>query len=210
LVQAAVWSVAQLWWLAPIVGTVVGLVTNYLAIQMIFRPHEEHRYLGFVRYQGLFPKRQAEIAADYGRLAAEEILTPQNLIRLVTEREAGLRIARLITETVSGHIDEQRAKLQKMVPLPITDAQAGEVKTVVVDHLARALPEAQPRLEAYLERKLDIASTLETKLARLSKPQFERILRGVFEQDEIILVVIGGVLGGLVGVLQSVLTLAAG
>ena len=128
----------------------------------------------------------------------------------MTEREAGLRIARLITETVSGHIDEQRGKLQKMVPLPITDAQAGEVKALVVDHLARALPEAQPRLEAYLERKLDIASTLETKLARLSKPQFERILRGVFEQDEIILVVIGGVLGGLVGVLQSVLTLAAG
>ena len=59
-------------------------------------------------------------------------------------------------------------------------------------------------------RRLDIAATIETKLARLSKSQFERILRGLFEQDEIILVAIGGVLGGLVGVLQSVITIATG
>ena len=61
-------------------GVLVGLVTNWLAIQMIFRPMEPRRYLGVFHYQGMFPKRQKEISADYGRITANEILTPRNLI----------------------------------------------------------------------------------------------------------------------------------
>ena len=36
------------------------------------------------------------------------------------------------------------------------------------------------------------------------------MLRGIFEEDEVILVVIGGALGGAVGALQGAIVLAAG
>mgnify|MGYP001581192326 CR=1 FL=1 len=39
-------------------GAIDGLVNNYLAIEMIFRPLEKKRYLGIFPYQGLFPARQ--------------------------------------------------------------------------------------------------------------------------------------------------------
>ena len=42
----------------------------------------------------------------------------------------------------------------------------------------------------------------------MDKADFERLLRGIFEEDEWILVVIGGVLGGLVGLLQAAVVLA--
>src|SRR5690606_18925638 len=85
LVQIPVWEVSQTWWLLPITGALVGLGTNYVAIQMIFRPLEPTRYLGLFRYQGLFPKRQAAIAADYGDTAHKEILTPETFLAHVTE-----------------------------------------------------------------------------------------------------------------------------
>ena len=78
----------------------------------------------------------------------------------------------------------------------------------MVDRLQQAIPDIQPQLEEYLDRTLDVGNTIESKLAALSKPEFERILRGLFEKDEVILIVIGGVLGGAVGCLQALLVLA--
>src|SRR5690606_27397618 len=40
LVQAAVYGAFSQWWTMPIVGVLVGLGTNWLAIRMIFRPLE--------------------------------------------------------------------------------------------------------------------------------------------------------------------------
>jgi uncharacterized membrane protein YheB (UPF0754 family) len=208
LLQAASWSLFGLWWTMPIVGVVVGLITNWLAIQMIFRPQEPTRYLGLVTYQGMFARRQAEIARDYGRLAAAEVLTPRNLIRLVTDGEAGERMARLVTEAIFARVDHEWKTLAPLLPAEVTPEKLGAIKTRIVARLVEKVPELQPELERYLEQKLDIANTIEQKLASLPKAEFERVLRGIFEEDELILIVIGGVLGGAVGLLQGLITLS--
>jgi uncharacterized membrane protein YheB (UPF0754 family) len=210
LAQVGVWSLMQTWWLMPIVGIAVGLVTNWLAIQMIFRPQETTRYLGLFKYQGLFPKRQAQISADYGRVSAADILTPRNLIRLVSEGQAGERIAKIVTETISEKIDTEWKKVAPMVPVEVTPEHLELVKARIVDRIAATVPDVQPEFEAYLERKLDIAETIESKLSGLPKSEFERILRGVFEEDEITLIIVGGFLGGAVGVAQGMLVLGLG
>jgi uncharacterized membrane protein YheB (UPF0754 family) len=77
-VQAALWSIFQAWWLLPAGGLVVGWATNWLALKMVFRPLEP-RGIGPLKWQGLFLKRQDEVAAEYGRFFAEEILTASTL-----------------------------------------------------------------------------------------------------------------------------------
>ena len=206
--QVFVWEAMQTWWLMPIVGVVVGLVTNWLAIQMIFRPQEPKRYLGVFKYQGLFAKRQAEIARDYGETAAAEILTPKNALRLVTEGDAGERVARLVTEMVAERLEKQKATLEAMTPIRVGEAEVARVRGLLTRRFEERAPGVQPEIEAYLERKLDIANTVESKLAALPKDDFERILRGIFEEDELTLIIVGGVLGGLVGWLQGVLVLS--
>lgn len=205
LVQIGVYSYMQKWWLMPIVGVIVGLVTNWLAIQMIFRPQEPTKYLGLITYQGLFPKRQAEISRDYGRVAADEILTPRNLIRLVTEGDAGSRLSKLVIETVSQRIDERYQTMKPMIPVEITPEMMTRAKLVLVRRITETVPTIRPQFEDYLKRKLDIGNTIEGKLSQLPKPEFERILRGIFEEDEVILIAVGGFLGGAVGVLQGLL-----
>jgi len=207
LAQVGVWTVMGTWWLMPIVGVLVGLVTNWLAIQMIFRPQQPKKYFGLITYQGLFAKRQAEIAADYGDSAAADLLNPRNLIRLVTEGEAGERIAKLVTDAISLKLETEWKKLEAMVPIKVTPEQLEQVKQVIVRSITESAPEVQPKLEAYMERKLDIAKTVEDRLSSLPKDDFERILRGIFEEDEITLILVGGFLGGLVGLLQGALVL---
>lgn len=201
--QALSYSIFDQWWLMPLVGGVVGLGTNWLALQMIFRPIEPKRYAGLVTYQGMFPSRQAEIAQDYGRVTAREILTPANLLRLVTEGDAGTRIAQVVLGRVSERVDAARPMVEMLTQTEVTDQQLAAVKMMVVARVSESVPELQPELEAYIEDRLQVAELVESKLRAMPKLEFERLLRGIFEQDEWILIAIGGALGAGVGLLQG-------
>lgn len=54
LIQLAFINILGQWWTMPIMGVVVGYYTNWIAIQMIFKPLEPTRYFYFIKYQGLF------------------------------------------------------------------------------------------------------------------------------------------------------------
>lgn len=212
--QAATFTIFDQWWLMPIVGGIVGLGTNWLALQMIFRPMEPRRFptegLGLVTYQGMFPSRQPEIAQDYGRITAREILTPANLLRLLTEGEAGTRIAQVVLTRVSERVDAARPMVEMLTQTTVTDQQLAAVKMMVVGRVTQAVPDLQPDIERYIEEQLQVGELVESKLKAMPKLEFERLLRGIFEQDEWILIIIGGALGAGVGVLQGMLVLVTG
>lgn len=208
LAQILVWESLNRWWVMPIFGVIVGLITNYLAIQMIFRPLEPTRYLGVFRYQGVFPKRQAEIARDYGTTTASEVITPRNVIELLITGERGQVLLAELTTLLSRRIDTEWAAVKGMVPLPVTDAQLTALKALIVARMLDLAPRLRPQIEAVLEKQLDVAATVEKRLASLPKAEFEAMLRGVFQEDELTLIVVGGVLGGAVGAIQGALVLA--
>ena len=207
-VQVVLFGLLGQWWTMPIVGVLVGLGTNWLAIQMIFRPVEPKRFFGLVTYQGMFPKRQAEIAHEFAQVAEQEIFTPANLFRVLTEGEPGTKIARLVLERVSERVDQQRPMLEMLAQQPITDDQIDAVKALIVTKVTTELPQVQQDLEPYLREQLGVARTVEERMAVMSRPEFEKLLRGIFEEDELTLIIIGGVLGGAVGFLQGALVLA--
>lgn len=210
IVQALTFGVLGQWWVIPIIGAVVGLGTNWLALQMIFRPLEPRKYLGVVRYQGMFPKRQAEIAREYGEVAAAEIFTPANLFRVLLEGEAGVRVATVVIRRVTEAIDASRSTVSMLTSTEVTDAHVREVQILLVSHIGGQLPELRAELEALVAKRLDVADLVEQRIAAMPKIDFERLLRGIFEEDEWILIAIGGVLGGAVGLLQAAVVLAQG
>lgn len=207
VVQALLFDVFGQWWLTAIIGVLVGLGTNWLALQMIFRPFEERRYFGFVRYQGMFSKRQPEIAAEYAEVAANEIFTPSNLLRVLAGGETGVRIAAVLLRRVTTAIDAQRPTIAMLTQTEVTDAQVRVVQVLLVSHLGRRLPEVREEVDEVVQARLGVAQLVENRIGAMLKPALERLLRGIFEEDEWILIIIGGVLGGLVGVLQATIVL---
>ena len=208
--QAAAYSVFSVWWTMPIIGAIVGLGTNWLAIQMIFRPVEPQRYLGLVTYQGMFPKRQAEIARDYGRIAGHEVFTPANLIDHVTANPAAGELVAELVAKARAQLEQFRPMLAMMAGAEPTDEQLDKVTFVLTQRLGDLMPQARVVVEEHLSHSLRLDELIEERLSVLDKYQFERMLRGIFEEDEIILVLIGGVLGGAVGAVQGAIVLAAG
>lgn len=76
---------------------------------------------------------------------------------------------------------------------------------VVERELLVRLPQALPTIEEHLDERLQIAALIEERLGAMDKTQFERMLRGIFEEDEWILIAVGGGLGALIGTAQGLL-----
>lgn len=107
-------------------------------------------------------------------------------------------------------VDAQLGAIAVLAGVQPTSEVRDAVLHAVTGRLFAALPPLLPDLEAYLEKRFDIAATLEERLAAMDKEEFERVLRGMFEEDEWILVSLGGLLGGAIGLLQAGLVAAAG
>lgn len=202
LVEVGGYAALEKWWLLPVIGALDGLVNNWFAIRMIFRPLEKKRYFGVFPYQGLFPARQDEIAREYAQLLETEVLSPHDLLVHAWE-QGGPKLLKTAMATIEREIDALVPMLEMVLGAPVDAAARARATAALADEIERALPSLLPELERWLGERLGIAATIDRALAVMPKAEFEAVLRGVFEEDEWILVTLGGVLGGAIGMLQA-------
>ncbi|MCK5768831.1 DUF445 domain-containing protein [Algiphilus sp.] len=203
ILQMGVWVFYQAWWLLPAFGLMVGYATNWLALQMIFNPKEIVR-VGPFRIQGLFMKRQPEVAHDFGKLVAAQVLTPANIIEAILKGPYSDKVFTTIGRHVQRTIDEQSSIAKPMVTFTVGTQSYRAMKSAAVDGIVLRLPGALHHIEHYANDALDLENTLSTRLAGLPPRDFEGMLRPAFEQDEWILIAVGAALGAMVGVFQLV------
>eukprot|EP00913_Durusdinium_trenchii_P022976 g21573.t1 len=76
---------------------------------------------------------------------------------------------------------------------------------VPIDHALGDQVALEPKdhpVHAYVDKELRLQDTLFQRLCKLTAPEFENLLHPVFQEDELTLIVAGGVLGAFAGFLQ--------
>ena len=129
------------WILPPLLGAIIGYVTNRIAIKMLFRPLNPKRLLG-VRVPltpGVIPRNRFDLARTIGHMVSEQLLSPQALREQLETPEFRDRIVGWISE-------RRRALMQRPLSLPGQNGQPGD------DTSGPSLPEelAQELLAAFL------------------------------------------------------------
>ena len=73
----------------PVVGAVIGIFTNYIAVKMLFRPYREKRigkfHIPFT--PGIIPRRQPALAAALGRMVSEKLVREEDIKRALLSDE---------------------------------------------------------------------------------------------------------------------------
>ena len=65
----------------PVIGALIGLFTNYIAVKMLFRPYTEKR-IGKLKIPftpGIIPRRQAALAKALGHMIEEDLVRKEDL-----------------------------------------------------------------------------------------------------------------------------------
>ncbi|MGE5704356.1 MAG: DUF445 domain-containing protein, partial [Clostridia bacterium] len=198
--------------------SVIGGVTNELAIRMLFRPYKEWK-IGGVRVPftpGLIPRRKDEIGVQMGRLVKEHLLTPEGIHRALEKSD----LEGTLRNWLTGVADEQLGREQTLrewlatnaPTLVALDGSLGESVKAPLQQAWRSLTDRwmmqsrDKQLRAFLPQSG--ADKLQDGIEKLSRSIVQRLaeylhseegresisglLRGFFSGG-------GGMLGGLVG-----------
>ena len=205
VVQSAIFYAYDAWWLLPLGGFIVGFATNFLALKLIFEPVEEQQ-VGPFKFQGVFLKRQVEVSKEFGELSGQNFLRAEQIWGEILHGAKKKQFMQLLVRYTSHFCDEKLGVAAFPVTALIGDDGYKLFKEKVVLGIQDELPALLPYSYAYADRKLDLKTEIREKMEVLPSAEFEGVLHPVFKEDEIKLIVVGGVLGMGVGFLQLLLT----
>ncbi len=180
--------------LFPLVGAIIGAVTNHLAIRMLFRPFAPWTVAGFrIPFTpGVIPRKRAELANRIARTFEQHLLSGRHLHELIT----GPRMATLLEAKVDAFI----------ASLGFLGGMVKGAKPTILKQLGEALEQvADQALET--GGPLDVGKLLEDRINELDLRQLETLVLQVTHTQLRHITVFGGLLGGLIGLAQAVLAL---
>ncbi len=201
--QMFVWAIFKLPWIMPAFGFGIGLISDYIALNMLFRPVTPTKYLGFIKFQGLLHAQREKITADYARILSEDLFAPDILFDGILKGPGADKLFAMIAREVEAAIDSEVGGLTgTVVKFAVGTSKYNALKDKIVDLVVERLPDTLLDAQDYAMSQIDLERTIVEKMNQLSNEEYESILRPVFKDDEPLMIAIGAILGGCVGELQ--------
>ncbi|SCX33983.1 DUF445 domain-containing protein [Mycolicibacterium fluoranthenivorans] len=206
LVQMLVFGVTG-WHLAlPLFGLLTGGLTDYVALQMIFRPLERKTVFPGIKWQGVFQAEREQVIHGYAALMAREIFTPKAIMESLLTGPMSDKFFDIIQTEIGRTIDSQMGFAGRVISA-VGGRQYQDMKLQIAGSIIEKLPETSSYIEQYAAERLDLENVMVEKMMVLDSQSYENLLRPAFKDDEWIIVVLGAALGFICGEIQSQLIL---
>ncbi len=207
LLQMVVWYFFPFWWILPLFGIMVGYSTNFLAIRLIFRPLNPIK-IGKLEIQGMFIRRQAEVSTEYSRIVASKIITIENIFEYIIRGPGSERLRDIVSRQIENTINDTAGLIKSLAEISMGSKLFIHIRNIACFRFMQELPMNIRHVFGYAENALNLEQILREKMISLSTKEFEAFLRPVFKEDEMKLIVIGAILGGVAGILQYLIFFA--
>jgi uncharacterized membrane protein YheB (UPF0754 family) len=182
------------WWALPILGVIVGYVTNLVAIRMIFEPIEPKRFWRW-EWQGLFLRRQREVSDIYAKIIADDVVTLGNIGDELLRGPQSDRTRHMISSALRPAVDRAVGPARRAVRVAVGrseyDAIRDSVATEAIEYTMTPLtdPEFNKRQSA------SVRDLIGTRMREMDPADFSEMLRTAMREDEWLLYLHGAVLG---------------
>lgn len=201
LTQMIFWYFFPYWWILPLFGLLVGYMTNYLALQLIFRPLNPIK-IGSFSIQGLFIKRQKEVSIEYSKMVASKIITIEHIFEYIVRGPGAKKLSEFVRRQIEIAMKEAVGVSKSLIKISLGDKVFEHIGNIACFRFMQELPMNIRMVFGYAENALDLENILKNSMINLSPVEFEAFLRPVFKEDETTLILIGAALGGVTGLLQ--------
>src|SRR4051812_49326097 len=189
------------WWVLPVLGTVVGYVTNWLAIWMIFEPNDPRRVWRWTLH-GLFLRRQPQVADVYATIVADEIVTVRNIGNELMHGPRADRTRSMIQNALRPAVDRATGSVQPLVRMAVGPREYDSIRDSLaaegVDYTITPLQDE----EFNKEQGRNVRTLIADRVREMSSRDFAELLRSGMREDEWLLVLHGAVLGFGAGVIH--------
>jgi len=181
----------------PLLGALIGYLTNYVAIRMLFRPLRAWRLFGLrvPLTPGIIPAKRGELARRMGEMVGSHLLTSGDVGAAL--RQPGFRreLRSAVGEKLGLFLDRERGALETLIPQEFRGRFRDLVEHLqwrIVREVSGYLdsPECARRLGAYLQAKgdallaRDLASYVSDQSVEAWRAHLAQRLQGLLASEQ--------------------------
>ncbi len=191
--------------LMVIVGSLIGWITNYFAIKMLFRPYKEINILGF-KIQGLIPKRKKEMAHSIAETINEELISIKDITHTINSMEVETEIDKIVEKIVEEKIKGEILSKFPMAAMFLNDSLILKIKGYVKDVIEENKGEFVHIIIEKLEKEVDFKEIVAEKIENFSLDEVEKLTFRIAKTELRHIEIIGAVLGAIIGFAQFLIS----
>ncbi len=186
------------------IGAMIGWITNFIAIKMLFRPYKEINLI-FFKIQGLLPKRRNEIGNSIAEVVENELVSVKDIISKISPEDIEENIGLIVDRILESRLKEEIVKNFPMAAFFLSDSMLEKIKHIIKQSILDHKEEMINVFAEYLENKVDIKSIIVEKVNGFSLEKIEEIIITLAKKELKHIEYIGAVLGGIIGLVQFAL-----
>ncbi len=185
----------------PIVGAIIGWITNIIALRLLFRPlHPLAIPLINFNFQGLIPRRKRELARSIGDIIEKELFSKKDIINQVNYNAMQKEMLNA-TETIIKKWSEE--KLSNFIPARIKTAIREHVTDLVKKEISAHLRKVMEDMVNKAWDEIEVSEMIEDKLNNISIERVEQMILFVASRELKHIEYLGAVLGFIIGFVQA-------
>ena len=189
-----------------IISAAIGWITNWVAIKMLFRPHNEIN-LGLFKIQGLIPKRRAEIGIGIADVIQNELISIKDVIANIDREEFSKRLNDLIDDVLEKNLKTKVKEKFPVMQMFFSDKMAKDVSNTIKGIVMENQEKIFEIFSNYAEENIDFSTIIIDKISNFSLDKLEEIINGLAKKELKHIEVIGAILGAFIGLVQYFITL---
>ena len=194
--------------LTPFITAAIGWFTNWVAIQMLFRPRKPMRIF-FWRWQGLIPRRQKQLAAEAAEIIEREIMQQHMIVNEIRKIELGPYLEEAAHKVVWERIGPQL----KAIPLLggfINESTLSKFEVIAAASMKEEAGPLMEKVATQFEATVNLKQLIEDNIAAFDLERLEAIVNEVAQREFRTIERLGAVLGFLIGCFQLLILLLSG
>jgi uncharacterized membrane protein YheB (UPF0754 family) len=189
------------WWVLPIGGIIIGYVTNWAALWMIFEPIEPRR-LGPFGFHGLFMRRQHDIADVYAGIIADDVVTAENMGKELLYGPQSDRTRRMIESRLRPAVDRASGLAAPLVRVAVGTREYDAIRNSLAAEGVEYTMTPMSDPEFNREQSTRVRALITSRMRDLPAPDFSELMRSAMREDEWLLLLHGAVLGLAAGLVH--------
>lgn len=178
------------------IGAMIGWITNYVAIKMLFRPYKEINF-GLFKIQGLIPKRKHEIAISIADTVQKELISLKDVTSTLDGEELEARMGNMIDKILDEKLEGELTKKFPMLAMFMSEDMLKKIKNMIKTSILENKDTIIEMFSNYLEEKVSFRDIIITNVDGFSLEKLEGITYSLAKKELKHIEVVGAILGGI-------------
>ena len=168
----------------PLIGAIIGYITNFIAVKMLFHPYNPIKVFGFTLpfTPGIIPKRKPQLARAISRAVGDKLFTEGDLCEILCSDK--------IKNTVSDAICHKAEELISKSPMDITlsltsEERAEEFKNKACVFISEKVMESAREIDMgaiIADKGFDVIKEKKSSMGMLGMFISDELISGLLEQ----------------------------